>query len=77
MRKMAVEYSKELDDLTAIKKVSNNIKFKDLTKQEQEEVLQDLVKNIKFIFENAFSGCSNDKMDWTGRNLSFSKRTKK
>lgn len=45
--KLIARYSKELDDLTAIKKVSNNIKFKDLNKQEQEEVLQDLVKNIK------------------------------
>lgn len=45
--KLITRYSKELDDLTAIKKVSNNIKFKDLNKQEQEEVLQDLVKNIK------------------------------
>ena len=44
---LITRYSKELDDLTAIKKVSNNVKFKDLTKQEQEEVLQDLVKNIK------------------------------
>ena len=44
---LITRYSKELDDLTAIKKISNNIKFKDLTKQEQEEVLQDLVKNIK------------------------------
>ena len=45
--KLITRYSKELDDLTAIKKVSDNIKFKDLNKQEQEEVLQDLVKNIK------------------------------
>lgn len=45
--KLIARYSKELDDLTAIKKVSNDIKFKDLSKQEQEEILQDLVKNIK------------------------------
>lgn len=45
--KLIARYSKELDDLTAIKKVSNDIKFKDLNKQEQEEILQDLVKNIK------------------------------
>lgn len=45
--KLITRYSKELDALTAIKKVSDNIKFKDLNKQEQEEVLQDLVKNIK------------------------------
>lgn len=45
--KLIARYSKELDDLTAIKKVNNDIKFKDLSKQEQEEILQDLVKNIK------------------------------
>lgn len=46
-KRLIERYSKELDDLAATKKGSDAVKFENLNKEEQDEILQNLVKRIK------------------------------